>query len=213
MYKIQAALVVVLALVTTAVLKLDVLMPTPTANVVLAEKSDVVMDGQAAVVVPNDLNTSQYQILNKAYAQAKADGHKNPELVQGVLLQESKAGAMASYKVAGNKGDEYYGLGQLKVGATRDVMAKWPELWAKYKFQTRTDDELKANLILNQAFNIEMTSKYLRLLQITYGFTGRELVNAYNRGPGGVKAINNADFHYAIGVEQKLASARKQGKL
>lgn len=213
MYKIHAALAVVLSLVTAAVLKLDFLMPEPTANVVLAEKSNVILGGQAAVVVPGDLSTAQHMILNKAYEQAKADGHKNPELVQGVLLQESKAGGMASYKVAGNKGDEYFGLGQLKLSAVRDVMLKWPALWAKYKFQTHTDDELKANLILNHAFNIECTSKYLRLLQLTYGFQGRELVNAYNRGPGGVKSINNADFHYAIGVEQKLASARRSGKM
>jgi hypothetical protein len=213
MYKIHAALAVVLALVSTAVWKLDFLMPEPTANVVLAEKSSVILGGQAAFVVPDTLSNDQYSILNRAYAQAKADGHKNPELVQGVLLQESHAGGMQRYKVAGNRGDEYYGLGQLKLGAARDVMSKWPTLWSKYKFQTRTDDELKANLILNHTFNIELTSKYLKLLQTTYGFQGRELVNAYNRGPGGVKNINNADFHYAIGVEQKLAAAKQQGKL
>lgn len=212
MYKIQAALVVVLALVSTAIYKLDVLMPEPTANVVLAEKSNVVLGGQAAVVVPNNLTSTQHQILNKAYAQAKADGHRNPELVQGVLLQETHAGGLSSYKVAGNRGDEYYGLGQLKVGAARDVMAAWPMLWAKYGFHTKTDDELKANLILNQAFNIEMTSKYLKLLQTRYGFNGRELVNAYNRGPGGVKMVG-ADWHYAIGAEAKLAEAKRKGKL
>lgn len=212
MYKIQAALVVVLALVSTAIYKLDLLMPEPTANVVLAEKSNVVLGGQAAVVVPNNLTNTQHQILNKAYAQAKADGHRNPELVQGVLLQETHAGGLSSYKVAGNRGDEYYGLGQLKVGAARDVMAAWPSLWTKYGFHTKTDDELKANLILNQAFNIEMTSKYLRLLQTRYGFSGRELVNAYNRGPGGVKNVG-PDWHYAIGAEAKLAEARRKGKL
>lgn len=211
MYKIHAALVVVLALVSTAIFKLDILMPEPTANVVLAEKSSVVLGGQAAVVVPNDLTNTQHQILNKAYAQAKADGHRNPELVQGVLLQESHAG-QGNYKVAGNRGDEYFGLGQLKLGAARDVMAAWPALWAKYGFHTKTDDELKANLILNQNFNIEMTSKYLKLLQTRYGFQGRELMNAYNRGPGGVKAVG-ADWHYAIGAEAKLAAAKRQGKL
>lgn len=213
MYKIHAALAVVLALVSTVVMKLDFLMPEPTANVVLAEKSSVILGGQAAVVVPADLSVAQHQVLNVAYEIAKADGHKDPALVQGVILQETHAGGLASYKVAGNKGDEYFGLGQLKLGAVRDVMAKWPGLWTKYKFQTRTDDELKANLILNARFNIECTSKYLRLLQLTYGFTGRELVNAYNRGPGGVKAIDNSDFHYAIGVEAKLAEAKRKGKL
>ena len=147
-----------------------------------------------------------------AYVQAKKDGHKNPELVQGVLLQETHAGGMEKYYVAGNKGDEYYGLGQLKVEAVRDVMGRWPELWQKYNFQTRTNQELIANLILNPQFNIEMTSKYLKLLQDQYGFTGRKLMNAYNRGPGGVQSVDDT-WHYAIGAERKLAVAREQGKL
>jgi hypothetical protein len=151
-------------------------------------------------------------ILNTAYRIAKADGHKDPELVQGVLLQESKAGGMSSYKVAGNKGDEYFGLGQLKLPAAKEVMAAYPKLWELYKFQTKTDDELKANLILNPTFNIEITSKYLKILQQRYGFTGRDLLNAYNRGPGGVKSVG-ADFHYAVEVQEKLAAANKQGKL
>lgn len=212
MYKIVAALSVVLALVSTAVVTSAGLLPDPIANVVLAEKSDTIKGGQAAVIVPNDLTISQHMILNKAYEIAKADGHKHPELVQGVILQESDAGGAKDYKVAGNRGDEYYGLGQLKLGATRDVMNRWPELWHKYKFQTRTDDELKANLILNQTFNIEVTSKYLKLLQKTYGFQGRELMNAYNRGPSGVKAVG-ADFHYAISAEKKLQAYKQKRKI
>ena len=211
MYKIHAALAVVLALVSTAVFKLDVLMPTPTANVVLAEKSDIVQGGQAAVLVPENLSTKQHLILNEAYVQAKADGHRNPELVQGVLLQESQAGE-GKYKVAGSKGDEYYGLGQIKIAAAREVMRSWPALWVKYAFHTQTDDELKANLILNQPFNIEITSKYLKLLQTRYGFQGRELLNAYNRGPGGVQAVD-ASYHYGVGVEAKIAEAKRKGKL
>lgn len=213
MYKIHAALVVVLALVSTAVYKLDVLMPKPTANVVLAEKSDNgKLGGQAAVLVPPNMSTSQHLILNAAYVQAKADGFKNPELVQGVILQETEAGGLAKYKVAGNKGDEYFGLGQIKLGAAHAVMSNWPALWTKYQFHTRTDDELKANLILNQAFNIEITSKYLRYLQVTYGYQGRELQNAYNRGPGGVKDVG-PDYQYALGAEAKIAEARRKGRL
>lgn len=214
MYKTLAALGVVLALVSSGLYKIASINPTPVGNTVLAEKSTPnKVGGQAAILVPDNLANSQHQVLNVAYTIAKADGHRNPELVQGILLQESKAGAMNSYKVAGNKGDEYYGLGQLKLGAARDVMAAFPKLWEKYAFQTKTDDELKANLILNPTFNIEITSKYLKLLQTRYGLTGRELVNAYNRGPGGVKAIDNSTFHYARGVEEKLAAAKRGRKI
>lgn len=210
MYKTLAALGVVLILVFTGLFKLEANDPAPVANVVLAEKPEKAIGGQAAVVVPDSLTNSQHQILNTAYRIAKLDGHKNPELVQGLLLQETHAGGLKTYKVAGNKGDEYYGLGQLKLGAARDVMAAWPELWAKYGFHTKTDDELKANLILNQVFNIELTSKYLKLLQTRYGYTGRTLVNAYNRGPTGVKVVDSSTFHYAVGAEQKLASWKKR---
>ena len=85
-------------------------------------------------------------------------------------------------------------------------------LWVKYAFHTQTDDELKANLILNQPFNIEITSKYLKLLQTRYGFQGRELLNAYNRGPSGVQAVD-ASYHYGVGVEAKIAEAKRKGKL
>lgn len=214
MYKTLAALGVVLALVFSGLYKLEVINPSPVANSVLAEKSTPnKIGGQAAVLLPDNLANSQHQVLNVAYEQAKADGHKDPQLVQGVLLQESHAGGLQSYKVAGNKGDEYYGLGQLKLGAARDVMKAFPELWEKYKFQTRTDDELKANLILNPRFNIEVTSKYLKLLQKVYGFSGRDLINAYNRGPGGVKSIDSSEFHYARGVEDKLAAMKRGRKL
>ena len=209
MYKTVAALSVVVVLVSAGLVNLETLLPKPIANVVLAEKpTPQKIGGQAAIVVPADLTGAQHLVLNKAYEQAKADGHRDPAIVQGVILQESRAGGMGNYKVAGNKGDEYYGLGQLKVGAAREVMARWPDLWTKYKFQTRTDDELKANLILNSGFNIELTSKYLKLLQQQYGFSGRELVNAYNRGPGGVKAVG-PDFHYALGVERNIAQLKK----
>lgn len=211
MYKTVAALVVVLALAVSAVVKFGDMQPEPISNTVLAEKPGISIGGQAAVIVPNDLSSSQHVILNKAYAIAKADGHKNPELVQGVILQESHAG-QGNYKVAGNKGDEYFGLGQLKLGAAKEVMSAWPALWAKFKFQGKSDDELKANLILNSDFNMEVTSKYLKLLQQRYGFTGRELVNAYNRGPGGVKSVDSATFHYAIGVEDKLAAMKVKAR-
>jgi hypothetical protein len=213
MYKTLVALGVVLALVFGGLYKLEIINPVPVANSVLAEKSTSTrIGGQVAVLIPADLGVTQHQLLNMAYEIAKADGHKNPELVQGILLQESRAGGMTTYKVAGNKGDEYYGVGQIKLGATREVMSTWPALWAKYKFQTRTDDELKANLILNNQFNIEVTSKYLKLLQTRYGFTGRQLLNAYQQGPGGVHGVGE-DHYYALQVEAKLAEmkAKKHG--
>lgn len=200
MRKIHTVSRAVLAVVLTTAVQFHTVKPTISEPIVpLAQKAD-----------STDLSSTQ--VLRLAYAQAKADGHKDPAIVQGVILQESKAGDMASYRVVGIRGNENFGLGQLKLGAARDVMALWPALWTKYSFHTRTDDELKANLILNQSFNIEMTSKYLKLLSTRYGFQGRELLNAYNRGPGGVK-MAGADWHYALGAEAKLSEAKRKGKL
>ena len=142
MKKVLAPLFLVLVLAFAGVYEVTQRMPSENPNSVLAEKSSVVMGGQAAVLIPNNLTRSQHQVLNIAYSIAKADGHKNPELVQGILLQESKAGGMSSYKVAGNKGDEYFGLMGIKKGAALDVLKRHPELYKKYKFQTRSDDEL-----------------------------------------------------------------------
>lgn len=202
MYKTLAALVVVLVLVSTGLYKLELKNPTPVATSVLA-------GGEVAMILPDDLTLDQRKILSLAYDIAKEDGHKHPEMVQQILLQETHAGGLKKFKVAGNKGDEYFGLGQIKLGAARDVMAAYPELWNAYEFHTRTDDELKANLILNPVFNIRVTSKYLKLLHDRYGLSGRTLMNAYNRGPAGVKEVDSGTFHYALGAESKLASWKK----
>jgi len=205
MYKTLAALGVVLTLVFSGLYKLEITSPQPIGTAVLAEKPGKAIGGQAAILLPENLTMTQSQILNTAYMIAKADGHRDPEVVQQMVLQETKAGGMEKYKVAGNKGDEYFGVAQIKLSAARDVLDRHPELYSKYGFHTKTDDEVKANLIMNPTFCIEIGSKYLKLLSDEYGYTGRVLLNAYNRGPGGVKQVNSNTFHYARGAEQKLA--------
>lgn len=205
MYKTLAALGVVLSFVITGLYKLEIITPEPIGTSVLAEKPGKAIGGQAATLLPDNLTVTQSQILNAAYQIAKADGHKNPEIVQQMVLQETHAGGLSSYKVAGNKGDEYFGVAQIKLGAAKDVLKQHPMLFTKYGFHTNTDDEIKANLIMNPVFCIEVGSKYLKLLNERYGFTGRDLLNAYNRGPTGVKRVDSESFHYAKGAEQKLA--------
>lgn len=209
----------VLTLITASAVygasQLFVLVPPPAGTAVIAEKSDDgKVGGQAAVLLPANLTSDQGKLLNAAYDIAKADGHKNPELVQAILLQETNAGGMAKYRVAnaGAGADTYFGPMQIKLGAAKDVLSKWPVLFTKYKLQTRTDDEIKAHLIMDDRFNLEVASKYLLVLQKEYGLSGRELVNAYNRGPGGVKSVDNDSFHYAIGAEQKLAAYKAKHK-
>jgi hypothetical protein len=183
--------------------------PTSIATAVIAEKPEKVLGGQAAILLPSTLTAKQSKLLNTAYALAKAEGFKDPEIAQAVLLQETNAGGLKSYKVANPGPDAYFGPMQVKLVAARDILAENPQLYAKYDFHTKTDDEVKANLILNEPFNLEVGIKYLRYLQKRYGFSGRELINAYNRGPGGVAAVDS-DYHYAVSAERKLAALKKK---
>lgn len=185
-------------------------MPIPVATAVVAEKPDKTVGGQAGFLLPESLTDKQAKLLEMARTIAKKEG-VSPEVAQGVLLQESHAGGIASYKVANPGPDAYFGPMQIKLSATKDVLKKSPELYKKFDFHTKTDDEIKANLILNEAFNLEVGIKYIRMLKEGYGFTGRKLMNAYNRGPGGVEKVDD-DFHYAKGAEQKLVEWRTAKK-
>jgi hypothetical protein len=185
--------------------------PEPIPTAVISEKPEKSVGGQAAILLPRDLNSKQAYLLNTAYKIAKDEGFKNPEVMQAILLQETEAGAMKSYKVANPGKDAYFGPMQIKLGAAKDVLLRHPTLYKKYDFHTQTDDEVKANLILNEKFNIEVATKYVKLLQTTYGLAGRALVNAYNRGPGGVKNVDDS-FYYAIEGEKKLANYKRTVK-
>lgn len=185
-------------------------MPVPIATAVIAEKPDKIMGGQAATLLPTNLSDKQAALLNLASTFAKAEG-LSPEMVQGVLLQETNAGGMNKYKVANEGPNAYFGPMQIKLAATKDVLKTSPNLFDKYGFHTKSDDEIKANLILNESFNLEVGVKYLRILKQTYGFTGRKLMNAYNQGAGGVQNVDDS-FHYALGAEAKLASWKSAKK-
>lgn len=184
-------------------------MPVPIATAVIAEKPDKIMGGKAAILLPTNLTDKQSNLLSLASKFALAEG-LSPALVQSVLLQETNAGGIKSYRVANPGPEAYFGPMQIKLGASKDVLRENPYLFTKYDFHTKSDDEIKANLILNEPFNLEVGTKYLRLLQKQYGFTGRKLMNAYNRGAGGVNFIDADEFHYALGAEAKLAAWKRK---
>jgi len=202
-----------LALVTASLVygagSLYQLMPVPVSNSVIAEKSDKSIGGQIATVLPANLTDKQHKLLTMAYTIGKEQELKDPEIMQAILLQETKAGGVSSYKVANPGPDAYFGPMQIKLVAARAVLSRWPKLYEQFDFHTRTDDEVKANLILNEQFNLVVAAKYLRILKQEYGFSGRELMNAYNRGPAGVKQVDG-DYHYALGAEAKLASYKQK---
>lgn len=202
MKKVLSMLALVTMLAIIAAFALFSHVPKSAPSSVIGEKSA----GGVAVVLPERVSMTQAKMLATAYDIAKADGHKEPELVQAVLLQETQAGANPSYKVANASGTPYFGLMQVQLAAARDVLAKWPQLFATYGFHTRTDDEVKANLILNERFNIEVGSKYLLVLQRDYGYRGEALLTAYNKGPGA--AVGMTSSPYSTGAMAKLNQRR-----
>jgi len=210
MKKVIVALLAVVASTVFGATQLFSFIPTAVGTAVIAEKTSS-SGGQAAILLPANLSSRQGRLLAEAYEIAKADGHRHPELVQAILLQETMAGGMKAYRVANAGPNAYFGVMQIKLGAAKDVLGVWPDLYKKFGLHTRADDEIKANLILNDQFNMTVGSKYLLVLQKRYGYSGHALMVAYNKGPGGAQGIDAADNEYAQSALNKLA-ARKGTK-
>lgn len=161
--------------------------------------------GGLAIKLPSNLTSQQAMLLALAYDIAKKDGHRYPQLLQGILLQETRAGEMDSYKVAGQEfglktNERYYGIMQIKLSAAKDVLTRYPALRNDFGFHTRTDEEIIAKLIENQEFNLSVASKYLLVLKTSGYDTVKQLALAYNQGAGGARAKNPETNHYSLGV-------------
>lgn len=171
---------------------------------VIAEMSGVVRGGGAmAIKLPDSMTKRQHEILNFAYEVAKADGFNDPKYLQGIIMQESKAGSMNDFRVSGlqNKpGDRYFGIGQIKLVAAKDVMKRYPELW-KY-LDTRTDEELQARLIVDDQFNVRVASKYALIMGINKD--AKKAITAYNLGQGGAQFVDANQHHYTVKVQQHI---------
>lgn len=150
------------------------------------------------LVPPTKLTQKQDELLTYAYKVAKADGHKHPEYYQGLIYQESKAGGMKGYEVAGQEFGlapmkRYYGVTQMKLTAAKDVLKQYPFLGA-----FRTDEEIIAKLITDDKWAIEMGSKYL--LIVGKDKSPDAALVAYNKGPTGAKGVNPATNDYAVKI-------------
>lgn len=177
---------------------------THPTSVIQVPADNGVKGGGLIINLPKNPTHTQADVLAIAYRTAKKDGHKHPELLQGILLQESKAGGLSSYKVAGQEfgltvNKRYYGIGQLKVSAAKDVLNRYPSMWREFGFQTRTDEEIIAKLIENDAFNISIASKYLLILQSQgAGSSPQQLAAAYNQGVAGAEAGKGLGYSRAV---------------
>jgi hypothetical protein len=166
--------------------------------------------------VPKNFTPRQQHLLSFAYDIAKADGFKHPAYLQGILMQESRGCKISTnFRVAGltNKpNDRYFGCGQIKLAAAKAVLQKYPDMW-KY-IESGTDEEIQARLILDDEFNIRISSKYLLMMGINNN--PNRAITAYNVGPGAVKSVDDTEnFAYTKGVRnfsEKLHKDNIQAK-
>lgn len=206
--------IIAVGLVTAAVKTMAFMAPTSgTAVITIPANDGKSVGGGTTMVLPEKVTSKQGELLAMAYKIAAKDGHKYPQILQGLLLQETHAGALKSYRVAGQEfglksNERYYGLAQIKLAAAKDVIQAYPKLRDRFEFHTNTDEEIIANLILNDRYNLEVASKYLLILGSRYKIPPDKLLNAYNQGPGGAYNANGAA--YAASARQHIANlARK----
>jgi predicted nucleic-acid-binding protein len=180
---------------------------------VIAPKNNgkIVGGSNSAILLPEKLTIEQNRILNFAYKTAKEDGHKHPEILQAILLQETRAGDMKSFKVAGQEfglktNERYYGIAQIKLDAAKDVLKTYPDIKNKYNFHTDTDEEIIAHLIMNDEFNIEVASKYLLIIS-RYNKDSNFIIGAYNKGINSAKQLgeNIVNLEYVKKVKQYMS--------
>lgn len=183
----------------------SMLVPQQPTSVISVPSDEGVAGGGFTMVVPNNMTHRQAELLAMAYDIAKRDGHRHPQLLQGIILQETNAGQARNYKVAGQEyglkpNERYYGVAQIKLAAARDVLSRYPELKTQFEFNTMADEEVIAKLIENDNFNLSIASKYLLILK-SYGYdTMKTIAMAYNKGAGGASGKDANTNPYAQGV-------------
>lgn len=200
--------------IIVGIIALSISMPIKSSgtSVIYVSSRDGKNGGKPLTIKVSDLNLNQQKLLNFAYEVAKSDGFHHPAYLQGIILQESRACSIKNFRVAGltnRPGDRYFGCGQIKLSAAKAVMRSYPEMW---KFlESRTDEELQARLILDDQFNIRVSSKYMLLMGINKN--PERAITAYNVGPGGVNNISDLSrFNYTIRVKRFTAKMVERKK-
>jgi hypothetical protein len=141
-------------------------------------------------------NTTQKAILKTAFTTAKQEGLKNPIILSGIILHESGAGTAEKFRTSKHKAahDQTVGLGQIKTGTAKAVIARHPEIK-----QHMHSKDVQHELAYNDLFNIYVAALYLKDLQED-AHSDDQLIAAYNLGHvpkkpekmGYVKLVNSS---------------------
>jgi hypothetical protein len=176
---------------------------------VIASTTTPVTDVAPETVVPDgfSLNLSkrfsehQAKLLTMVYQVAKDDGHEHPQLLQGLLLQETNAGETKL-----RKGSDCYGIFQIKLVAAREALRAYPSLWEEFGFRGKSDKEVISKLKNDERFNASVASKYTLVLSRLGYVTIAKLALAFNLGPHGAKSKNPRTNRYTISVLKNIKS-------
>jgi hypothetical protein len=147
------------------------------------------------------LTPEQMDLLQLAYEVGFEDGgHKHAELLQAILLQETIAGQLGRMgHMTAPVGKRSYGVMQVKVTAARDVLNQYSELG-----EYHADEEVIAQLLSDDEFNIRVASKFLLQLSTKVKSLDRALV-AYNVGLGGSNSVAEPrQFKYVVSARNYL---------
>jgi hypothetical protein len=137
---------------------------------------------------PTPRLSSSQKLLAMAYEVAVADGHHHPELLQGIIMQESRAGdSHLLHRSARSAKGPNYGVAQVQLKTAREVLKRNPDLWSRFNFSSKSDREIVAKLVENDRFNVTIASRYLLIIKGLGFKTMSQMAVAYNLGPGGAK--------------------------
>lgn len=171
--------------------------------------------GNSFTIRIGELTSKQIETLRFAKDVAIKDGNPHPEAFQSVLMQETHACDYAlGFRVAGHKQGlrpmkRYYGCGQLKLVAAWDVLKRFPELHQHAETgKFTTNDELIAHLILDDEFNIRMSSKYFMMVTGKKSSLKRR-ITAYNQGLTGSYKVDINKWHYTVAVSKHMKGVVK----
>lgn len=133
----------------------------------------------------NYLTDKQIKNLIRAYEIGSEEGLGLA--MMGVCMQETLCGETVYVgHMTADIGKRSYGLMQVKVAATRDVLEAYPHLG----HPSMVDEEIIAKHLTNDDWNMKVSLHYLMILRDS-GLTWREMLTAYNLGPAGAKRVAN----------------------
>jgi len=143
------------------------------------------------------LTSEQVHLLKTAFDIGYKDGGlEHARLVQGMLLQETIAGLLGRIgHMTAPVGKRSYGVMQVKATAANDVLRKYSEFGV-----FSSDEELIAELIVDDEFNIRLASKHFLHLRARTK-TDAQALMAYNIG---LRASRRYKNHHSFRYVKKV---------